>query len=135
MGTRSTTKIYYEKEFIMGLYKQDDGDTNSWGTELKNFINKCIIVNGISSIKEEEAKKNNKILCNGIGCFALQLVKEFKNECGGLYATNENNNQEYNYIIKFEGVENDKDKIEYFIKLSCIEDNNFKFRYKMDYGL
>lgn len=107
MGTRSTTKVYRtykdekgkpHKEFLMGLYKQYDGyPKDGWGEELKKFIKSGQFVNGINSSKQ--GKK--KFIFNGIGCFALQLVKEFKEESGGLYATSEKDSQEYDYEIEY----------------------------------
>ena len=89
MGTRSTTKIYDNGKFILALYKQYDGYTDSWGEDLKNFIKSGKFVNGYSVCDDKQF--------NGIGCFALQLVSEFKEGVGGLYATTEDDFQEYNY--------------------------------------
>jgi hypothetical protein len=93
MGTRSTTKIYDEEEkLILAIYKQMDGYTDGWGTELKKFIKSGKFVNGIGS--------DEGTIFNGIGDFALLLVNHFKNGPGDIYATNSDNSQEYNYIIK-----------------------------------
>lgn len=101
MGTRSTTKIYEEyndgtKGFLLGMYIQYDGYTDGVGQQLKDFIKKCVIVNGFGSFKPED-----KLVCNGVGCFALQLVNELKDGTGGTYATMESDEQEYNYEITF----------------------------------
>jgi len=94
MGTRSTTKIYNEYgKLLLALYKQYDGYIEGWGKELKDFIKESKFVNGFN--------ESNNRTHNGPGCFTLQLVKEFKETTGGLYATNEDDTQEYNYIIKF----------------------------------
>ena len=115
MGTRSTTKIYNDDMLILSLYKQYDGYVEGWGKELKDFIKSGTFVNGISS---NETRK----IFNGIGDFALQLVCEFKTNVGGLYATNEDDEQEYNYTIRYKygkGIDNDK------IEIKCLEDSSF----------
>ncbi len=107
MGTRSTTRIYQtyidekgekHRDLLLALYKQYDGyPEGGWGEELKEFIKNGVFVNGIN-----EGKKGKKrFMFNGMGCFALQLVKEFKKEEGGLYATTERDSQEYNYVIDY----------------------------------
>lgn len=95
MGTRSTTKIYNERgQLLLALYKQFDGYIEGgWGEDLKNFIKESKFVNGFN-------ERDNKIH-NGPGCFALQLVKEFKETTGGLYATTEDDVESYNYVIRF----------------------------------
>jgi len=116
MGTRSTTKIYEQytdgsKELLLAIYKQYDGYTDGFGTDLKDFIKKCLIVNGISGGYPE-----GKLVCNGAGCFALQLVNEFKEGAGGVYATSKDDEQEYNYEITFKYKDNKHDVIEFVCK-------------------
>lgn len=94
MGTRSTTKIYDERgNLLLALYKQYDGYLSGWGEDLKYFIRKSKFVNGFN--------ETSKYIHNGVGCFALQLVKNFKDGTGGLYATTEDDKQAYNYTIRF----------------------------------
>ena len=95
MGTRSTTKICDGGGHLpLALYKQYDGYIEGgFGEDLKAFIKESKFVNGYN-------ETSNRIH-NGPGCFALQLVKEFKETTGGLYATTEDDNQEFNYKIKF----------------------------------
>lgn len=94
MGTRSTTKIYDEYgHLLLALYKQYDGYLEGLGKELKDFIKESKFVNGFG-------ETSNRIH-NGPGCFTLQLVKEFKETTGGLYATTEDDEQQYNYEIRF----------------------------------
>jgi len=120
MGTRSTTKIYEDGKLLLALYKQYDGYPEGWGKELKAFLKSGIFVNGISLSKEE----GNKRMFNGGGDFALQLVKEFKIEAGGLYATNKDDTQEYNYRID---INHNKETYKYKeIVISCEEDKKFK---------
>lgn len=132
MGTRSTTKVYREyiddkgkpyRSYLLGLYKQMDGYTESWGQELKDFISKCLIVNGINSDKEQKGK----ILCNGAGCFALQLVNEFKDGAGDLYATSEDDAQQYNYQI----IIRSKNNKPFEVEIICLEEASFSQLYKI----
>ena len=109
MGTRSTTKIYDGERLILALYKQWDGYTDSWGKKLKEFIKSKRVVNGYNM------DEKNKVF-NGAGCFALQLVVEFKDGTGDLYATTEGDLQEYNYVLKFEGKK---------VVIECLEDESF----------
>ena len=127
MGTRSTTKIYEQytdgsKGLLLAMYKQYDGYTDGFGTELKDFIKKCVIVNGFGL----ELPKG-KITCNGAGCFALQLVGEFKDGTGGLYATNEEDSQEYNYVITFTYKDNKHDSIIF----ECLDEPEFNQTFKI----
>lgn len=112
MGTRSTTKIYQDGKLLLALYKQYDGYTDAWGQDLKNFIRSGKFVNGFSRTDEKQF--------NGAGDFALQLIKEFKTGVGDLYATTEDDNQEYNYIIEFENTE-----LGISWKLTCLEEPSF----------
>lgn len=120
MGTRSTTKIYeqYGKEkpsLILSLYKQFDGYPEGWGQDLIDFIESGTFVNGISFTEDRK-------VFNGIGCFALQLVKEFKKSAGSLYATNAEDEQEYNYKIIYKIHDNEKATL----TLTCEENKKFK---------
>lgn len=128
MGTRSTTKIYQlwidekqkkHRDFILGLYKQYDGGTESWGKDLKDFISSGVFVNGISEGKQGDKKYQ----FNGIGDFALMLVNEFKDGTGGLYATSESDSQQYNYVIEFE---QNYQTGEATLKIECEEEKSFK---------
>lgn len=110
MGTRSTTKIYENGQLILSLYKTMDGYTESWGKELKDFLKSKKVVSGYSMDEKE-------IAFNGAGCFALQLVKKFKEGIGGLYATTPEDEQEYNYVIE---ITEDK------VLISCREDLSFE---------
>lgn len=101
---------------LLALYKQYDGYPDGWGKELKDFFHKGVFVNGFS-------RAEGKLQFNGVGDFALLLVKEFKEGTGGLYATTEKNEQEYNYIVEFNYDENDYSKFNYSI--SCKEDESY----------
>ena len=113
MGTRSTTKIYEDGKLLLALYKQYDGYPTGWGKELKNFIKSGKFVNGIPMGVEGR-------MFNGMGDFALQLVVQFKEGSGGLYATTEDDSQEFNYKIEYKnGKEGDE------IVISCEESKKF----------
>jgi hypothetical protein len=116
MGTRSTTKIYEDGRLLLALYKQYDGYPDRWGMELKKFFHKGIFVNGISKLQEN-------LQFNGVGAFVLLLVKEFKEGTGDLYATTEEDEQEYNYVIEFNHCQKNYGKIKYSI--SCKEDTTY----------
>jgi len=153
MGTRSTTKIYSDKNCILSLYKQFDGSPEAWGQDLKSFIESGKFVNGISGAASdmrifngvecfaeawgqdlksfiESGKFVNGIsgaasdlrIFNGVECFALQLVCHFKDGPGGLYATTEDDEQEYNYVLTAE---------ENSLTLKCNEDRKFKKVYSI----
>ena len=116
MGTRSTTKIYEDGRLLLALYKQYDGYPDGWGQELKDFLHSGIFVNGISRV-------GDKRKFNGVGDFALLLVKQFKEGTEDLYAAIENNSQEYNYMIEFNYDKNDYNRMKY--TMSCKEDQNY----------
>lgn len=116
MGTRSTTKIYEDGKLLLALYKQYDGYPDSWGQELKNFLHKGTFVNGFG-------RNGIKLQFNGIGDFVLLLVKEFKEGTGDLYATTEEDEQQYNYVIEFTHSEKDYRTIKYLLR--CKEEEGY----------
>lgn len=116
MGTRCTTKIYEDGRLLLALYKQYDGYPDGWGQELKSFLHKGIFVNGF--------RRSDDILqFNGVGDFVLLLVKEFKEGTGGLYATTEENQQEYNYVLEFTHDKGNYSKMAYTLR--CTEDEDY----------
>jgi len=100
MGTRSTTKIYRKfkgyEELVLSLYKQYDGFVENWGKDIKDFFKEGKVCSGIPF------DDSDTLYFNGVGDFALLLVKEFKTESGDLYATDSEDIQEYNYKIVFD---------------------------------
>lgn len=117
MGTRSTTKIYEDGCLLLALYKQYDGYPDGWGQELKAFLNRGVFVNGFQ-------KRDDIVQFNGVGDFVLQLVAAFKEGTGGLYATTEDNQQEYNYIIEFNHKQGDYGTMTYTLR--CLEDDRYR---------
>jgi len=120
MGTRSTTKIYEDGKLLLALYKQWDGHTDSWGKELKDFIKSKKFVNGYSTNEKHTS-------FNGVGCFALQLVTKFKDGVGDLYATTEEDEQEYNYVLEF-SISNE----ELTLNIKCLEDDSYTEEIKLN---
>jgi len=117
MGTRSTTKIYQDGKLVLALYKQYDGYPEGWGKDLKGFLKSKRFVNGFSM-------DNKDRVFNGICDFALQLVCRFKEGAGGLYATTEDDSQQYNYVIEFISADPEtcgRSKV----VVSCKEDDSF----------
>lgn len=52
------------------------------------------MVNGINPSKGDK-------LANGVDCLAAQFIVEHKRGVGGLYITNENDRQEYDYFVNY----------------------------------
>lgn len=78
MGTRSLTVFEeYGKEIVV-MYRQFDGYPSGYGLELAEFMAGIKMVNGITV--GETAR-----MANGVGCLAAQIVKNFKEDVGGIY--------------------------------------------------
>jgi len=98
MGTRSTVKFYNEfekEEPILSVYQQFDGYIDGVGHDLANFLKGKTIINGIG----KQTMKDG--FANGMGCLAAQYVAEKKTKIGGFYLTTKDNEQEYNYEVRF----------------------------------
>ena len=98
MGTRSTVKFYNEfnDELILSVYQQFDGYIDGVGHELANFLNGKKIINGIGMSQSMEGG-----YANGMGCLAAQYVAVNKTGIGGFYLTTKDDEQEYNYEVRF----------------------------------
>jgi hypothetical protein len=92
MGTRSTIKFKYKGQTVCAIYHQHDGYIEGVGNELKEFIKSGTFVNGYTHREERQF--------NGFGCFIAQYIAEHKNGVGGLYITDLDDEQEYNYIVE-----------------------------------
>ena len=96
MGTRSLTRIKDEDgNTLVTIYKQYDGSFDSYGVDLAEFIEKFTVVNGIPLGDE-------RLLANGAGCLAAQIISEFKEGAGGYYIYTNNASdcgEEYVYTI------------------------------------
>lgn len=100
MGTRSTVKFYDEdnnpQKPILSVYHQFDGYIeNGIGWELAKFLKSKTIINGI----QHETMGNG--FANGMGCLAAQYIAEKKIKIGNLYLTTENDEQLYNYEVRY----------------------------------
>ena len=78
MGTRSLTFVYEENKPILNMYRQFDGYPSGHGQELAEFLLSGEMVNGIPVGVD-------KLFFNGMGCFAAQLIVNFKKSAGGFY--------------------------------------------------
>lgn len=95
MGTRSLTTVFDENNKpLLSFYRQYDGYYDGHGAELQEFLAEMVIVNGFGSGTPAKA-------ANGMGCLAAQLIKHFKVGIGNIYIVQHNNEQEYNYEIRF----------------------------------
>jgi hypothetical protein len=95
MGTRSLTFVYEGNKPILNMYRQFDGYRTGHGRDLADFIDGMVIVNGFSS-------NDTRKIANGMGCFAAQLVANFKDGAGGFYihpVDEDNCGQDYDYHI------------------------------------
>lgn len=98
MGTRSTVKFYDEfdnQKVILSVYQQFDGYIEGVGYDLAEFLKDKTI--GHKTI-------GHKMLdgfANGMGCLAAQYVAEKKTDIGGFYLTTDDDEQEFNYEVRF----------------------------------
>lgn len=87
MGTRSTYRVIekgvyegksWKNEFVL-LYLQFDGYPSGHPLDTANWLASGTVVNGIG------ADSKNKLVFNGAGCLAAQLVARHKDGPGGAY--------------------------------------------------
>ncbi len=116
MGTRSTTRFIKNGEEILRIYKQHDGGIEDWGKELIKFTKSKEFVNGYSNEKQ----------FNGFGDYVLQTITHFKKGVGEIYATSKDDEEEYNYFVKWETKYKDTEKEIIYLTISCDEEPNFK---------
>ena len=122
MGTRSTVKFYDgDKNFIGGVYQQYDGYPSCVGLELAKFIKSKTLVNGFSG--------DIKDLANGLGCLGAQYIAKIKVGVGGVYLTNQEDTQEYDYVVNYDNdfnvtieVDNFKGNVDEFIEYCQSDD-------------
>ncbi len=99
MSTRGTIRIYQdENDFrekglpLVQVYNHSDSYPTGLGENLKFFCTGYAITRGINRQATEKS-------ANGIGCFAAQLVKSFKDRIGGVYISHPKNGYE-NYLYE-----------------------------------
>lgn len=94
MGTRSKTTIFNEEgQPLVSIYRQYDGYFEGMGADLQAFLSGMAITNGISGLEKKSA--------NGMGCLAAQIIAHLKEGVGNVYITNHDDEQEYNYEVRF----------------------------------
>ena len=102
MGTRSTIafidkrvtkdgKVYTDE--IVRIYQQYDGYPSGVGLELASWLSNKRIINGIPYGEDVSN------CCNGIGCMTAQFIHDFKTDIGGLYITDHDDTEDYNYKV------------------------------------
>lgn len=103
MGTRSTTKFIIDVEgeketkTVCGIYRQYDGYPTGHGSDLAEFLNRGVLVNGIRFGAD-------KLQFNGMGCLAAQVVAHLKDGSGGIYLRHPDDYKEsyhYDVIAKY----------------------------------
>ena len=100
MGTRSLTRIIprqeglaYDKAHnraelsLVNIYQQYDGYPEYMAVEYAKWLEGLSIGNGLG--RDPELNK----YANGVGCFAAQFIKHFKDGPGGLYLHPINNEE------------------------------------------
>ena len=97
MATRSTVKFYEgdQEEPILSVYHHWDGYISGVDHDLAKWLNSKKVINGIADQTMEEG------YANGIRCLAAQYVAENKKKIGGFYMTTPDNNEQYNYKVRF----------------------------------
>jgi len=98
MGTRSTVKFFSEwnDQPLLSVYQQYDGYIDGVGHELATFLLDKKVINGIGMGQSMDGG-----YANGMGCLAAQYVAGNKHEIGGFYMTTADDEQEYNYEVRF----------------------------------
>lgn len=106
MGTRSTVKFYQQskvqdkvqRKCVLALYQQYDGYPEGVGAQIYELLKDIRMVNGIPGGEDAQLFK----MANGIQDLALQYVLKYKDRVGNLYATTEDDWEEYNYGVIFD---------------------------------
>lgn len=102
MGTRSTVKFiktYTDTDdkkverTICSVYSQYDGYMSGMGQDLAEFLVDIEVVNGIS------LGKDSSNTANGMGCLAAQFIQNIKSGVGGIYMTDPEDSQDYDYEV------------------------------------
>jgi hypothetical protein len=103
MGTRCLTLVHNESgEVLINLYRQYDGYPEGHGKELKEFLGKKLVVNGLPALRDEKGFP----LFNGMPCLAAALVAHFKTMPGCFYLqppSQRDIGEEFIYHVRFNG--------------------------------
>ena len=101
MGTRSTVKFYEDNVNILSVYQQYDGAIEGVGKQVADLLRKYTVVNGVGHTNQ----------ANGISELALFYIVDNKKKNGNIYATNQGDEQEFNYEVRSTWGAVEKDKI------------------------
>lgn len=102
MGTRSNTIVIDDGKPLVNMYRQFDGYPAGHGAELAGFLSGILVVNGLGL-------RGRRVVANGGGCLAAQMVAHFKTEPGGIYlAELEQQDNDYTYRVSVNTYEPDK---------------------------
>ena len=100
MSTRSTIKFIKKHDNkltqLVNIYQQWDGYISGVGYDLANYLKSKKIINGISSGQDTDE------YANGFGCLVAQFIRDNKENVGGLYIDEPDDEQEYNYEVIFD---------------------------------
>jgi len=95
MSTHAKTTIRDEQDKpILSFYRRCDGYYSGIGKELAEFLKDFRVTNGYGL-------GDNTKTANGMSCLAAQLVAHFKTGIGGVYICGHNDNEEYNYLVRY----------------------------------
>lgn len=92
MGTRSTVKFYQDGRNILSVYQQYDGYVGGVGKQVADLLSEYEVVNGLPLGGTDK-------IANGLAELSLFYVMDNKDGYGNIYATTEDDSQEYNYEI------------------------------------
>lgn len=98
MATTATIKFYEVNatQPLLSVYLHYDGDIRSAGYALANWLKQKKMVLGTGDGIDLESGG-----ANGIGCLAAQFVAQHKTCIGSLYITTPDDEQDYNYKVRF----------------------------------
>ena len=94
MSTRSVTLVHNDDEtspVLVAMYRHSDGNFESHGKDLFNFLKDKTLINGLTIGNE------TLDVANGMGDLAAQMVCYFKNQSkvGGIYLKDSTNAKEH----------------------------------------
>lgn len=85
MGTQSLTVFEDEDGTeIVVMYRQMDGYPKGHGKDLAEFLARGKVVNGYS-MQDQEGAHSERVVANGVGCLAAQVIAYFKQGIGNIY--------------------------------------------------
>ena len=87
-----------QKSVYACIYFQCDGYWQDLGVRLAEFLDSCLLVNGLGANLPKD-----KIVCNGFGCLVAQFIAQFKTGPGHLYlfSTDCKLQMEFVYVVEY----------------------------------